>query len=92
MQTQDHWLDSLAFQIRQLTTQVKQKPIALFTALKNIIQTPSECNQCFNTDPHIPRRQFARRFTATGWRLSPAIFVLLFHGDLLYRVSFAPDG
>ncbi|HLB50539.1 MAG TPA: hypothetical protein VJL59_26255 [Anaerolineales bacterium] len=83
MQTQDHWLDSLAFQIRQLTTQVKQKPIALFTALKNIPQPPLECDQRFNADLHIPRRQLARRLTTTGWRFSSAIFVLLFHGGLL---------
>lgn len=91
---QDHWLDSLAFEVRELSLQVERGPLTLFSALLQISKVPVIGHQLFGQFLDMARREIARRFLPAGRhfhsRRAPChlYFLNLFHHLLPKGFSF----
>jgi hypothetical protein len=67
-QGQNHGLDVLALQVRQLAAHVKPKSIALLLARKQGLKLSLERQQFIGADNNIARRQPVCRLATTGGR------------------------
>src|SRR3990172_6939398 len=67
VQGQHHRFNRLALKVRQLPTQIKQRPLTLFTPIEAIVKQVVKGDQLLGTGVNVLRQQLGRGWLPTGW-------------------------